>query len=213
MAGRPTDSGNRTFSLLVYGSLMHSDERLQSGFGQGGGIPVILTGFARDFSQRPSWRSGRGSARGVLRVRAGTDCSINAILVPHVSWSLLEHLDRRERGYLRQPVDPQRVTPFGDVASAIPTDDVTFVYEGRSGRHAPDLTPNPDYLSLCLAAARQWGTGFEQMFLATTSIAGHAMNAPHWRSGFNQRLSRAGPGPADRAGSLKTASPTVGPRP
>jgi len=157
MAGWSTVSNTRTCSLLVYGSLMHRDERLRAGFGHDRGVPVRLAGFARDFSQRPSWRNGRGSARGVLRVRECDRAAINAVLVPNVPVTILEHVDQRERGYLRRPVDLQRIAPFEEVASIVPTDEVPFIYEGRGELHAPDIMPNPEYLSLCLAAARQWG--------------------------------------------------------
>lgn len=180
---RPTPSGNRTCSLLVYGSLMHPDERLRAGFGHTRGMPVILTDFVRDFSHRPSWRSGRGSARGVLRVQGSAEQRVNAVLVPRVPLSLLAKLDRRERGYLRRPVALRRITSFADGAPAVPEGETTFVYEGRRELHAPDLSPDPEYLSLCLAAARQWGARFERMFLETTLIGRHAMNAVSWRSG------------------------------
>ncbi len=82
---------------------------------------------------------------------------------------MLELLDHRERGYVRQPVSPTHIESY---AGRRPDDDVAScaIYGGRDEKWNDELMPNPDYLRLCIEAAEQWGPEFLHDFLATTFI-------------------------------------------
>jgi len=162
-------------SLVVYGSLMHPQERRRCDLSGQPAFPVIVAGYSRSFSQEPAWRRGLGDRRSVLAVHSDPAARLNAILIRDVPSSMLAELDHRERGYLRTPLDADQLSVPDDVL--LPVDgQSTFVYVGRPERFNPALRPNSDYRDLCIAAAAWWGERFKQMFLETTLVAGRPLS-------------------------------------
>lgn len=167
-----------TCSLLVYGSLMDRRELARCGLAAGDTVPVIASGFCREFSQEPSWRRGLGNDRGVLTIRRAADCSLNAVLVTNVPTAALTVLDHRERGYLRRMVSRERLSPFGpDPLPAF--EENIFSYEGRPELYNSALRPNPEYLAMCVGAASLWGERFRRKFQQTTFVTGSCLGSAH----------------------------------
>jgi hypothetical protein len=164
-----------TCSLLVYGSLMDHRATSWRQVAVERVIPVIVSGFSRDFCHEPSWRSGEGIRRGVLRLRHSPSSFVNAVLVTRVSVALLPVLDHRERGYHRREVAADRLSAFGRQSLPVSVEPV-FSYEGRPELSNPSLLPNPEDLNLCLAAPT-WGDHFLQTFRRTTLVAGGPLDS------------------------------------
>lgn len=164
-------------SLLVYGSLMHPQQRRACGLLQQPALPVVLAGYVRTFDQEPAWRTGIGDDRGVLRVHPDPAARLNAILLGNVPAAVLAALDHRERGYIRTPLAIDQLSPFEqgdlpDLGSGV------FTYAGRPERFNRALRPHPKYHALCIAAAAVWGKPFRRMFLETTLAGGQPLSRP-----------------------------------
>lgn len=162
----------RMASLVVYGSLMHPQERGLGPEELDSATAVKVSGFRRSFAQEPSWRRGAGERRGVLTVRPTAGDCFNGILLEGVSREDLEEWDYRERGYHRVEVP---LSALGFYGPARPSPGSAFLYVGRDDRYNEALLPNDAYLQRCLAAAASWGEAFELDFRATTFVGARTL--------------------------------------
>lgn len=156
-------------NLIVYGSLMSAGEveRLQLVAIEMHAVSVA--GFRRSFSQEPSWRQGVGNQRGVLTVELEETAWLNAVLLTGVSDSATKMIEKRECGYERTCVSTNSICTFNDGQAVMPHVEASL-FVGRPNLFNSQLQPNPEYLRLCLDAAREWGEEFFDQFCRTTFI-------------------------------------------
>ena len=151
-------------NLFVYGSLINPIESRAFGLDMEQMMPSKLLGFKRSFSQEPTWRKGDGEHRALLNVKESKAHWLNGILVRDIDDALIEILDKRERGYTRHLFDSSMLNP--DIESQTQT----YLYVGKAEKQNDTISPNNEYLEICLEGARFWGDDFYQNFLTTTFI-------------------------------------------
>ncbi|CAN2043485.1 Gamma-glutamylcyclotransferase [Candidatus Magnetomoraceae bacterium gMMP-13] len=160
--------------LLVYGSLINNNEIKSKHFDLYNRLPVFVHGFKREFSQEPSWRRSSGRDRAVLTVIPDKDYHINAILFQDVPLKVFPLIDERERGYNRVEVNHKNVLTYQNFERPIECNTI-YIYTGKPEKRNCELFPNPDYLSICINGAKEWGATFYDDFLNTTFIGNQTL--------------------------------------
>ncbi len=164
-------------TVAVYGSLIDQQQRQKQPNLSSNAYPVLVKGYKRVFNQEPSWRKGCGERRAVLNVvRSDQDC-FNGLLVKLRDNSVFLELDKREKGYDRIRVASSQIAKLPDVAGSAHASvysklaqEQVYLYLGKLEKQNNNISPNPDYLNLCLRGAQQWGDRFYEQFLQTTYV-------------------------------------------
>ncbi len=153
--------------IIAYGSLINTQETKTQQKRPTHTIPVKLETFKRSFNQRPAWRENTSKHSAVLNAQASEQNWLNAICYCYADFDFTE-LDNRERGYSRTLILPDKITNYQ--GHNLPTLEKIFIYLGKKEYKNSDLLPNPDYLDICMAGAKEWGKIFYHDFLNTTHI-------------------------------------------
>ncbi len=153
--------------IIAYGSLINPQETQARSAGLQDVIPVRVEAYARIFQQRPSWRTTTGADAAVLNARRSASAWLNAVCCCYDAFSFAE-LDRRERGYDRKILAPERLSRYD--GRRLPRLEQIYIYLGKAGHQDNNLRPHPEYLELCLSGARHWGKPFYDDFLTTTRL-------------------------------------------
>ena len=146
--------------LIVYGSLINEEELQNQGLWGHNSEPVKVFGYRRVFNQEPSYRMKDSNDRAVLSIEANATSWFNAIMIKDLDEAYFEALDMREIGYERIQVDCK--TYGGDFYKDC------FVYLGRMDKKSNEISPNKEYLHLCLKGAKEISKEFHQDFVNST---------------------------------------------
>lgn len=96
---------------------------------------------------------------------------MNALLIHGFDARALAAVDRRERGYVRVAVAPERIEPYQGKPDRIDAD--TVLYLGREEKFNAEILPSEEYLQICLAGAAVPGETFLRDFLQSTFVHDH----------------------------------------
>jgi len=167
---------NRNQYIVGYGSLMEESSRKRTSPSAGEALPVTVRGFWRGWIVRGF---GSDMAPTYLGAVPDADSEFNAV-VYEVPYEEVERIDKREGGYCRAPVPPERLRMHGD--SPTPGGQV-WIYVAK-----PEIVAAPNdkfpivqsYVDVfiwgCLQAQDMLGTeGFARACVRTT----HAWSK-HW---------------------------------
>ncbi len=149
------------FNLVVYGSLLHSNELKKHNIQRDMVQMLRVEGYKRIFNQLPSWRKVDGMEKAVLNIEEDSDFWFNAIVIKDLSIDYMRDLDKREIGYERILLN-KAVTYDGEKV------DNCFAYIGKTGKQSDLILPNSNYLKICLEGAKSYGEKFFEEFKKTT---------------------------------------------
>ncbi len=154
--------------IIVYGSLIDTNETTLQGLETIDAVPVRLKGYRRSFNLKPSWRKGSGRSIAVLNVERSPDHWINGVCLL-LEGSELAALDERERGYNRESVPAETVECYPQ--HDLPENISFFIYVGKEEKIDLRILPNSGYLDICIAGALSRGEDFCAEFMTTTFLA------------------------------------------
>ncbi len=154
--------------IIAYGSLINPQETKKQVEQPTHTIPIKLKSFKRSFNQQPAWRDKLGAHSAVLNIQASEQNWLNAICFCYAKFDF-KTLDNRERGYSRMSIPIDKINSYQGYN--LPKLKDAFVYLGKKNYEDNGLLPNPDYLGICMAGAKNWGEDFYRDFLNTTHIS------------------------------------------
>ena len=158
--------------IIAYGSLINPQEAENLLGCPTHIIPIKLTSFKRSFNQRPAWRRNTNEHSAVLNVQTSEHNWLNAVCYCFSGFNF-SVLDNRERGYSRTAIQLDKINCYQ--GHNLPFLEEICIYLGKTEHQDDTLLPNPDYLDICLAGAKNWGEDFYRDFLNTTHINNRIM--------------------------------------
>jgi len=158
------------FGLIVYGSLLHTNEIDKYPYKIKEIIPINIHNFKRCFNLLPSDRVGIGNYKSVLNIEYCEKEYFNALCIIYEELSI-ELIDRREKGYKRIQIQFNNIEFLVSPTTKFQNIKI-YTHMGYEKNIDSYIMPNVKYLKLCIEGSLLHGEHFHKMFIKTTHING-----------------------------------------